>query len=175
MCSASVPHCPKQRQATAVHFIQTEHLLESNPGNYELASAGVAYRPTGSVTVLGILLFGLRPSVVCFDAEQHPEGFLDECILKAQGLQLLAGSAHKTSEADRATMAGLQEEAAREPGAQMESSPPRQPSPVKRRTAHPFRIESLARTQERFGSTGQAKPAARRNLRMAAGATPCPA
>lgn len=95
-----------------MRVIRTGHLLEANPGNYQLTFAGVTYRSTGSVTALGMLLFGLQPSVVYFDAEQNPERFLDECICQAQELQLLAGSTHGISEADRAFTAGLVEEAA---------------------------------------------------------------
>ena len=95
-----------------MHFTQTGRLLETNPGNYQLTFAGATYRPTGSVTALGMLLFGLRPSVVYFDAEQNPVKFLDECIYQAQELQLLAGSVHGISEADRAFTVGLMELAA---------------------------------------------------------------
>ena len=95
-----------------MQFFQTGYLLETKPGNYRLTFAGATYRPTGSVTVLGMLLFGLRPSVVYFDAEQNPVKFLDECLCQAQELQLLAGCVHGISEADRAFTAGLMEEAA---------------------------------------------------------------
>jgi hypothetical protein len=95
-----------------MQFIQTGRLLEANPGKYQLTFAGVTYRPTGSVTALGMLLFGLRPSVVYFDAEQNPVKFLDECICQAQEFQLCAGRVNGISEADRAFTAGLMEEAA---------------------------------------------------------------
>lgn len=95
-----------------MHVIRTGRLLVTNPGNYQLTFAEVAYRPTGSTRALGMLLFALKPSVVYFDAEQNPVKFLDECIYQAQELQLLAGSVHGISEADRAFTAGLMEEAA---------------------------------------------------------------
>lgn len=41
-----------------MHFIQAGRLLVTNPGSYQLTFAEVAYRPTGSVRALGMLLFG---------------------------------------------------------------------------------------------------------------------
>lgn len=99
--------CPKQRQEAAMHVIRTGRLLVTNPGNYQLTFAEVAYRPTGSTRALGMLLFALKPSVVYFDAEQNPVKFLDECIRVAQELHLLVSSARNIPAADRISMASL--------------------------------------------------------------------